>query len=356
MAKPPTFPNLEGLADLASRDAVDIRPTLLRVLTDLYVQKPSHTADEERHYAELALRLIEAVGPAVRAAIAAKLATYRHAPRTVVERLARAGHDVTATTPKTGAGLTAIDFKAMIDRLAPSEHDEPVDERGIVQSAPETTQDPQTDTRPALESDDHGTDGETMSLEPPRDTPTAYELMELFFNADPVERELILMASEFVSVDIAAEPPRPTAVESLRRMEISALTHQRQIFLRELALALELSRPLVERIIDDKFGEPVLVAAKALGMRADMLQRILLFLNPTVGHSVRRVYELAKLYDQIAPQSAAVLLRIWRAADSHGDGPTATALPHRPLAQLRPEATQTARPQLQHVERRAYES
>ena len=40
------FGKLEGLDSLARRDGVDIRPTLVRVLTDLYVQKPSHTVDE----------------------------------------------------------------------------------------------------------------------------------------------------------------------------------------------------------------------------------------------------------------------------------------------------------------------
>ena len=32
------FPKLEGLDSLARRDGVDIRPTLVRVLTDLYVE------------------------------------------------------------------------------------------------------------------------------------------------------------------------------------------------------------------------------------------------------------------------------------------------------------------------------
>ena len=42
-------PGLESLVDLACRDGVDIRPTLLRVLTDLYVQKHVHTSEEEHH-------------------------------------------------------------------------------------------------------------------------------------------------------------------------------------------------------------------------------------------------------------------------------------------------------------------
>ena len=39
MIEVPRVSPLDGLVDLACRDGVDIRPTLLRVLTDLYVQK-----------------------------------------------------------------------------------------------------------------------------------------------------------------------------------------------------------------------------------------------------------------------------------------------------------------------------
>src|ERR1700689_3566595 len=57
--KTPTLSSLNGLADIGLRSGVDMRPTLIRVLTDLYVQKLAHTADEERHYPELALRLLD---------------------------------------------------------------------------------------------------------------------------------------------------------------------------------------------------------------------------------------------------------------------------------------------------------
>src|SRR6185312_1019226 len=90
MAKLPAYPTLDGLVDLACRDGVDIRPTLLRVLTDLYVQKPSHSAEEETQYVELALRLIEGVDAETRAIVAARLSAYRAAPGAVRERLAAA--------------------------------------------------------------------------------------------------------------------------------------------------------------------------------------------------------------------------------------------------------------------------
>jgi hypothetical protein len=66
---------LEGLADLGLRSGADMRPTLLRILTDLYVQKFRHTPEEERHYTELALRLLDAVEVETRAPLPASLRT-----------------------------------------------------------------------------------------------------------------------------------------------------------------------------------------------------------------------------------------------------------------------------------------
>ena len=73
---------------LSRREGVDIRPTLLRVLTDLYVQARSHSPDEERQFVELTSRLIEQVDDATRAAVRARLSIYPHTPPAVMEKLA----------------------------------------------------------------------------------------------------------------------------------------------------------------------------------------------------------------------------------------------------------------------------
>ena len=54
-----------------------------------------------------------------------------------------------------------------------------------------------------------------------------------------------------------------------------------------------------------------MVAAKALGMSASALQRVLLFLDPAIGQSVRRVYDLAQLFDEITQQAASQMTTIW---------------------------------------------
>src|ERR1700688_833232 len=80
--------SLDNLTHLGLRRGVDMRPTLLRVLTDLYVQKLTHTPDEERHYTELALRLLDAVDVPTRAAVAARLVRHLSPPVRVMQRLA----------------------------------------------------------------------------------------------------------------------------------------------------------------------------------------------------------------------------------------------------------------------------
>jgi uncharacterized protein (DUF2336 family) len=234
------------LVDLACRDGVDIRPTLLRVLTDLYVQKPSHSAEEELQYTELALGLVDAVDAPTRDAVASRLAGYPAAPAAILRRLG--GDMPTAKAAR------------------PSE------------AKPETK--PEAD------------------------------LAELFFAASSDERRLIL-----TNLDAVAGPAqrRPAvASDVIPRLETAALQHNAGEFSRTLERALGISAALAERITRDPSGEPIVVAARAIGMKAAVLQRILLFLNPQVGQSIERVYDLARLYDELSPAAAERMLAIWQ--------------------------------------------
>src|SRR5580693_2677263 len=87
MTTHPLFPGFDGLMTLSRREGVDIRPTLLRVLTDLYVQARSHTGDEQRQFVELTSRLIDQVDDATRAAVRARLAIYPGTPPEIMAKL-----------------------------------------------------------------------------------------------------------------------------------------------------------------------------------------------------------------------------------------------------------------------------
>jgi hypothetical protein len=265
------FPNLDGLLGLADRGDVDIRPTLLRVLTDLYVQKPAHSRQEEQHYTELALRLIEAVDVATRRAVSMRLANYRHAPPAVIERLRR---DV-------------AEVAAPVLACAPSPVERGADRDDIRHPAV---------PRPA-----------------PQRAP-ASELNETFFSADAAERRLILLNLDYVSSTLPPAMPPAHAIEAMRALEQAALERNGAEFMGHLGRLLGLPREQTRRIVDDKSGEPLVVAMKAISMPAQVLQRILLFLNPAIGHSVQRVFDLSRLYDEITAQAAQHLVAIWRGA------------------------------------------
>ena len=117
--KASTFPSLEGLDDLARRSGVDTRPILVRVLTDLYVQKPAHTPEEETHYVELVSRLLDAVEVPTRVIVATKLAGYAAAPALVVRRLARDVIEVAEPILRQSSALNATDLVAIIEQCGP---------------------------------------------------------------------------------------------------------------------------------------------------------------------------------------------------------------------------------------------
>src|SRR6266436_2196187 len=87
MTATPLFPGFDGLMTLSRREGVDIRPTLLRVLTDLYVQTIAHTEDEERQFVELTSRLIDQVDDATRAVVRARLSIYPSTPAAIMKQL-----------------------------------------------------------------------------------------------------------------------------------------------------------------------------------------------------------------------------------------------------------------------------
>jgi hypothetical protein len=75
------------LTEPGARPSADMTPRLLLALTALYVQRPTHTAQEQQQYSELALRLIDKVEAATRTAVAGILQRHPDAPADIVERL-----------------------------------------------------------------------------------------------------------------------------------------------------------------------------------------------------------------------------------------------------------------------------
>lgn len=147
-----------------------------------------------------------------------------------------------------------------------------------------------------------------------------------FFAATPEERALLLAELDAAGALAPGGPITPTR-HTAAILEASALGGRPSDFIRELERALGIAQRLAEAIVNDRSGEPLVVAAKALAVPIDVLQRILLFVNPAIGHSVRRVYALTALFDRMSLDAALRLVAAWRGADA-----AAPVRPHRNAA------------------------
>ena len=245
MTTPPMFSGFDGLMSLSRREGVDIRPTLLRVLTDLYVQAPSHTTDEEQQFVELTSRLIDQVDDATRAAVRGRLAIYPNTPAAIAEKLG-------LTEPKRPLPLArSIDPDVALPRAA-------------------------------AESFAVATSASTL----PND---AAQISDMFFAADTRERTAIIDTLATSQIKPSAPLPAARVARAIHILEMAAFAVDVENFTLELGDALILPPHIAAQIVNDAGGEPLACALKALGMKSDTFQRVLLFLNPDIGASVNTV-------------------------------------------------------------------
>jgi Uncharacterised protein conserved in bacteria (DUF2336) len=274
MTTPPLFPGFDGLMTLSRREGVDIRPTLLRVLTDLYVQANAHSGDEERQFVELTSRLIDQVDDATRAAVRARLAIY---PGTPVEVLRKLG-------------------------LKPSSPEQRVPLAHEIPASPSTAPPVKAPGEAQLPM------ASSLSMQPK----DAAEINDMFFRAGASERALILHQLPETPLKASARIPPARARRAVETLEMAAFAADVENFTLELGEALILPWRVAAQVVNDPGGEPLACAAKALNMPSAVFQRILLFLNPEFGSSVNYVYRLSRLYDRLSERSALIMLAAWR--------------------------------------------
>jgi Uncharacterised protein conserved in bacteria (DUF2336) len=274
MTTPPFFPGFDGLMTLSRREGVDIRPTLLRVLTDLYVQANTHSGEEEAQFVELTSRLIDQVDDATRAAVRARLAIYPGTPAEVLQRLGLKPSNPDQRVPAAPAiAATAMEVPAT--------------------KAP-------TEAQMRMASN--------LSMQPK----DAAEINGMFFRANASERAQILHDLESTPLKASARIPIARARRAIETLEMAAFAADIENFTLELGETLILPWRIATEVVNDPGGEPLACALRALDMPSPVFQRVLLFLNPEFGSSVHYVYRLSRLYDRLSERSALIMLAAWR--------------------------------------------
>ncbi len=299
MNRPPFFPGFDGLMSLSRREGVDIRPTLLRVLTDLYVQTHAHSDDEERQFIELASRLISEVDDATRAAVRARLAIYPATPAGIQQLLGLKPTNPDARMP------TASEIPAIPPAPPPVK--------------------PPTEAQMRMASN--------LSMRPH----DAAEINDRFFAAGASERAQILHDLQETPLKASARIPAARAAKAVGALEQAAFVGDIENFTHEIGATLILPASVAIQVVNDPGGEPLACAARALDMPSQTFQRVLLFLKPELGSSVNYVYRVSRLYDRLSERSALIMLAAWR-----GSTMVATRAKFRPS--LYDDERQRARP------------
>jgi hypothetical protein len=274
MTTPSLFPGFDGLMMLSRREGVDIRPTLLRVLTDLYVQANAHSADEERQFVELTSRLIDQVDDATRAAVRGRLAMYPGTPAEVLQKLG----------------------------LKSSSPDQRVPAAREIPAAPSAAPPVNAPTEALLRM------ASNLSMQPN----DAAEINDMFVRAGTTERALILHNLNDTHLRASTRIPAARAARAIETLEMAAFAADIENFTLELGETLILPSRVAAQVVNDPGGEPLACAAKALDMPSAVFQRVLLFLNPEFGSSVNNVYRVSRLYDRLSERAALIMLAAWR--------------------------------------------
>jgi hypothetical protein len=280
MSTTPLFPSFDGLMSLSKHEGVDIRPTLLRVLTDLYVQAARHTEAERHQFSELASRLIDGVDDTTRAAVRARLALCSDTPDGIAVKLGLAQAAPARTTTPSWSEIPAA---------ADSDTDSATDMRspGTKANLPR-----QLAMRPA----------------------DAAEIDRMFAAAKGLERVRILQNLDSSPLLPAVRPGPRRAARAIETLEMAAYACDTESFALELSSVLLMPTKAAERVVHDPAGEPIACACKAIGMPDEVFQRVLLFLRPELGTSVMEVFRLARLYAVLSERASLIMVSVWRGA------------------------------------------
>jgi len=347
---------------------------LLRATTDLFVHGGQHSHDEIQRFEELALHFLPKVLVSDRAYVAESLADRVDAPPAVLTILGKDLVEVASPILKRAKNLSASDLIKVISETGPLHHrmiagrrdlpPEVVKELRVRQDAvtvalldrpavatPARAAEPESSIVPfALAAGDimgplpYDRDDTNLPLEEAEGNEEEdKEPAEVFFDfpaptdeVDPLPQVEVREAVErFMDLDqagrngiIAAlsdqrvQPPRLTprqqfdialhAAQKAGQIPGLARSKRKEALVGAFADGLGLDYLLVERMIDDPSGEPLVLLVKAIGLSEAEARQVLLLANPAIGYAVKTFFRLADLHASMEPSVAEAMVAAWR--------------------------------------------
>lgn len=313
---------LEGLVALGKEGGLNMKPILLRVVTDQFVAKSHHPVSDIRQYEELALQLIPQADVASAVAVAKRLGSHPDAPASVIDKLID-------TAPESAAAIFAtdapVDSIKLIERAEWGSLDEAIAIAGRdnldADTAGALARRQESEVLCALAAnktaplDAHSisfllqrgrTDRELGRVLLSRtDLPIDKSALFLLANA---EQRADMLAGADQSDTALGDGGRGSAQRDLDALADLAAAQKWGLFAIELAMRLGCDPCGVQAIIRDKSVDPLAVALAALGMQPADAARIFLSSEPDISHSVDRIRSLTRIASNLSVNAARRLL------------------------------------------------
>jgi hypothetical protein len=326
---------LEGLVALGKDGGLNMKPILLRVVTDQFVSKPRHPVSDIRQYEELALQLIPEVDVASAAAVAKRLGGHLDAPGSVIEKLLYKSPDVAAALFAAGA---PVDRAKLAERAEWGSLAEAIAIAGRksldASTAAALARRPETEALCALAANkDAPLDAHSLSYLLQRGrtdrelglvllarTDLVIDKSPLFILANSEQRAEMLAAARCADQGERGKMKR-TPQPDLDALADLAAAEKWGLFAIEFAMRLGCDPRGVQAIIRDKSGEPLAVALAAIGMPPADAARIFLSSEPAISHSVGRIRMLTRITSDLPVSAARRLISAMLGQPLAGDEP-----------------------------------
>lgn len=325
---------------------------LLRATTDLFVHGGPHGRDEIQRFEELAIHFLPKVLVSDRAYVAECLADRADAPAGVLVYLTKDLIEVAAPILKRAKVLSTDDFLAIIAETGPLHH-RMIAARGDLSSEVEEAlrlrQDAVTvallDREPIVtpestvesaEDDDRAEAFEQFSgMEGEAERDDDSVLSRRLEGYAPSRVELHSAVDGFLDLDsdgrvgvlasLSEQRIRPPRLSPREHFDVAlnaaqkggqipglARAKRKEALIDAFAEGLSLDRDLVERMVDDPSGEPLVLLVKAIGLSDADARQVLLLANPAIGLAVQTFFRLADLHASMEPALAEAMIAAWR--------------------------------------------
>lgn len=315
---------LQDLVALGKRGDIEIRPVLLRALTDMFISRGDHTPGEIRQFEAVALGLLEHTDAPTRSLVAAKLARFGATPPAVAARLIALGG---GPAEEFLAHSTLVD-RASLQRLATHgerrlaemiagrpDLDAELVAALLSRKEPEILR--ALVRNPAAPLD--AQQAAALASQRPRDPEIARALCQrfddptllapLFLYASPRQREEIMLAARRSQLGETGGARHAAADASIViEFERAAMLRDTPLMAALLARAFGATISEATAIVEDQHGEPIAVALAALCVPAETATRIFMRLDPVIAYSVERVRALSQLVVRLPVETARRLM------------------------------------------------